>query len=241
MPKERYFYPQDFQEGSQLFIEDQEFHHLIHVMRNHIDDVIELVNGQGQLASGKISKIEKKRVSLEVLTVYQAPSLDLPLILAQAIPRFNRLELIVEKGTELGMTELWLFPAMHSDKKAFSINQTERLNTILISAMKQCGRLFLPELIFMPSLKEWQKFSLPTFFGDTRPSAPTFASAWQQKNPQNGSIFCVGPESGFTSDEVDVLQQLGAEGVKLHRNILRTETAGITALSLMSHWQLGAL
>lgn len=238
MPANRYFLPREFQENIPVFLEDVEFHHLTHVMRNRVGDEVELVNGKGQLAAAKIIKIDKKNATLEITNLLEASVLEQPLILAQAIPRLTKLEMILEKGTELGMTQIWLFPTQHSDKGHFSPNQLQRFNTIMISAMKQCGRLFLPEILLMPALKQWQKFPLPAFFGDTRPSAPLFAESWAKSTPRSGCIFCVGPESGFSSDEITALEGLGANGVKIHHNILRTETAAITALSLISHFIL---
>lgn len=234
MPTERYYHREEFLEGNQIFLKDLEFHHLAHVMRNRPGEEIELVNGDGQLAKARINAIEKKQAIVDVLEVFQSPTLDKPLILAQAIPRLHNLELILEKGTELGMSELWLFPTSHSYKKHFTPNQLERFHTILISSMKQCGRLFLPEIVMMPPLNEWQNFCLPAFFGDTNPKAPSFMSVWNNLNPKEGAIFCIGPESGFTPEETSALQNLGARGVKLNNNILRTETAAIAALSIIS-------
>lgn len=237
MPAERYYYPQEFQENAEIMLPDAEAHHLVKVMRNRPGDIVELVNGLGQLAQAEIKQIEKKQCYLEVIELYEAISLDKPLILAQAIPRLNRLEIILEKATELGITEIWLFPSAHSEKKEFSENQSERLRAILISAMKQCGRLFLPDLILMPPLKQWQPFYLPAYFGDTSTDAPLFQEKWKEQTEGKGSIFLVGPESGFTTDEIVILKNLKAAGVKLNNNILRTETAAIAAIALISHWQ----
>lgn len=239
MPAERYYYPEDFQEGNPISLADIEFHHLVNVMRNRIGDTIELINGKGQLAIGRIEEISKKAAKISVESISEASVLEKPLILAQAIPRLSKLEFVLEKGTELGVTEIWLFPATYSDKSSFSKNQLDRFNTILVSAMKQCGRLFLPELILMPRLEEWQTFCLPAFYGDTDPNAPLFEVMWKkiEKKGMEGTIFCIGPESGFTSQETVSLKALGATGVKLNPFILRTETAAIVAMSLMAHWQ----
>lgn len=160
------------------------------------------------------------------------------LILAQAIPRTNRLEFILEKGTELGMTEIWLFASARSERRNFSEHQEARLKNITIAALKQCGRLFLPTIVMLPQIKDWPKLPYPAFFGDTQPSAPILASAFQKHDGCQEVLFCIGPESGFTPEETTLLQTHGANGVKLHPNILRTDTAALAALSLLSHWML---
>lgn len=234
MPAERYYYPKEFQEQDEIFLEGVELHHLINVMRNREGNLVEIVNGLGQLAQARLANLEKKRAILQIEEVFEAPALDKPLILAQAIPRLSKLEVILEKCTELGVTEIWLFPASHSEKKTFSENQLERFHTILISAMKQCGRLFLPDLILMPQLKQWQPLCLPAYFGDTANEAPLFYEKYTQQLNNEGSIFFIGPESGFTEDEISLLKKLEAIGVKLNNNILRTETAAIAAIAIMS-------
>lgn len=239
MPAERYFHSGFLEENQRIHLKDQEHHHLVNVMRTRLGEEIEVVNGNGQLAKAVLETIEKKSSSLLVESVETASPPSQHLILAQGIPKINRLELIVEKGTELGMTEIWLFPAMRSEKKDFSENQMERLHTLMVSAMKQCGRLFLPTVVVMPPLKQWKDLSIqPIFFGDVDPEAQTFLSLWNQLKPSQGAIFCIGPESGFTEEEVGVLRKLNAHGVKLHPNILRTETAAIASLTLLSHVML---
>jgi 16S rRNA (uracil1498-N3)-methyltransferase len=156
------------------------------------------------------------------------------LILCQGIPRFNRLETILEKGTELGVTEFWLFSGVLSEKEEFSPNQHKRMEQILISAIKQCGRLDLPSIVLKPPLLDWPPLSGTLFFGDTAPDAPWI---WKLPPPLAGKdpvYLFIGPESGFHPRESAHLQEkLGATGVKLHDNILRTETASLTGLSLL--------
>lgn len=232
MPAERYFFEGELIEGSLMRLEEQEFHHLAHVMRAQIGETVEVVNGSGQLAQAQIKSLEKRQAELSIISVVSEHKSPFEIILAQAIPRLNRLDLILEKGTELGMTQLWLFPGTLSERKKISEQRLKRLRTITITALKQCGRLYLPQITLKPPIGQWDTLSLPSFFGDLNPSAPPLYNVW---TPDQGIIFFIGPESGFTDDEVTILDQLGAKGVKLHQNILRTDTASITALSLITH------
>jgi 16S rRNA (uracil1498-N3)-methyltransferase len=236
MPAERYYYPKPLETGDTIFLQDQEFHHLIHVMRGREGDPVEIVNGMGQLAQGAIQKIEKKKAALSLTSVFSQNPPETTIILAQGIPRQNRLDFIAEKCTELGMTELWLFPATKSEKKEFSENQLERVKGITVAAMKQCGRLHLPQIKLMPPLKQWRgEDAFLMFFGDTSTNAPQFLSAWGSINSQTKqALFCIGPESGLTEEEEATLRGIGAHGVSLHPNILRTDTAAIAAMTLLS-------
>jgi 16S rRNA (uracil1498-N3)-methyltransferase len=231
MPADRFFINSFLNDEQELFLEDTEFHHLAHVMRMKEGEVIELVNGQGALAQATLKQLEKKRALLTIDSVVHQPKNQRELILAQALPRINRLDFIIEKGTELGATQFWLFPGQHSERKILTDHQLERLESQAIAAMKQCGSLFLPKLEFKPSLDRWEKLKIPAYFGDTRPTAEPFSQMIQR---QESVLFFVGPEAGFSEKEIQRLIELGARGVKLHENILRTDTAALAALCMMS-------
>lgn len=116
MPAERYFLDAPFVRGQEILMEDEEMHHLIRVMRTEIGEEVELINGRGELAQAKLTSVGKRSANLlvqEVISESEPPRL----ILAQALPRLNRLETIIEKGTELNVTEFWLFPGQFSEKK----------------------------------------------------------------------------------------------------------------------------
>lgn len=236
MPAERYFYPNPIVQAQKITLDGEEFHHLARVCRARAGDLVEIVNGTGQLAKAKIEQIEKKQAVLHISEITQLQTDPPLLILAQGIPRMNHLELILEKGTELGMSEIWIFPARRSERKVFSENQMQRMRTILISAMKQCGRLHLPKLKLMGPIKDWPSIEMSGYYGDTSPNAPWLIDELQQLVLKKGVFFCVGPESGFTDEEHLELQDHGLTGVKLNENILRTETAAIASLSLISQF-----
>lgn len=237
MPHERYFTNHDLEEGMTLSLDENEAHHLIAVMRGRIGSSVELINGRGVLAQAEVVHIQKKAVELKVIKIIAQTPPSLSVIVAQAIPRPNRLDYIIEKGTELGMTELWLFPGELSEKKELSDSQLERALKLTISAMKQCGRLDLPQIKIFPKIAKWNfdQSSQMGFFGDVSVDAPPLLSLLKKNTP---SLFVVGPESGLTENEENELKKKGFLGVKLHHNILRTDTAPIVALSVIQHFNL---
>jgi 16S rRNA (uracil1498-N3)-methyltransferase len=207
-------------------------------MRTKAGDRVEVVNGQGILATAQVEQIDKKLAQLHIDGISSEPKDPFEIILAQAIPRINRLDTILEKGTELGMTQIWLFPGDCSERKELNENQLKRAKGILIAAMKQCGRLWVPQILEKPSLKKWDELGYPAYFGDVKPSAKPFAAVLKESRPKDGVIFFTGPESGFSEGEEKILEKLGAMGVKLHSNILRTDTASLVALTLLSQGKL---
>lgn len=228
MPAERFYFPGPLSTGQTCALEELEFHHLIHVMRTKTGDRVELVNGQGTLAQAQVVQIEKKRALLSIESSTSLPKPRREVILLQALPRIHRLDFIVEKGTELGMTALWLFPGERSERKELSTAQWERAKGQALAALKQCGRLWLPEIAWKPPLKKWSSLPFPTVFGDVHTDAPQLVPI------QSSALVCIGPESGLTSQEEEKLKGMGAHGVKLHPHILRTDTAALAALTLLT-------
>jgi 16S rRNA (uracil1498-N3)-methyltransferase len=226
MPVERFYSAESLEQGSKVTFEGAEFHHLKHVIRSKEGDLVELVNGKGDLASVRIESLGKKRASLLVESARSSKRSSFSLILIQAIPRPSRLDTILEKGTELGVTEFWLFPGERSERK-IAQTQLPRLHSVTVAALKQCGRLFLPTMQIIPSVLKWERVPENCWYGD-------FSSDSKPLRPASQSAIVIGPESGLTSKEVEYLKALGAKPASLHPNTLRTDTAAICALSLLS-------
>jgi 16S rRNA (uracil1498-N3)-methyltransferase len=207
-----------------------EFHHLKHVLRVRTGEEIDLVNGRGTLARARVEKIEKESAHLVILHQSQHPKPTPSCRLGLALIRMERLEWAIEKGTELGAEAFYLFPADGSEKKQLTEHQLSRLRLIAIAALKQCNRLYLPEIQIVQSMEETIPSDAEFFFGDVSPDAPWLTPFLTH---QQSLFFISGPEKGFSQREEDWLKRHG-RGIKLHENILRAETAPLVALSLMS-------
>jgi 16S rRNA (uracil1498-N3)-methyltransferase len=233
MPHNRYYCDASFLENQSLALSGDECHHLVRVLRAKHGDRLELVNGRGQLAYAIISDVKKHSAELQIEQVFQESTAKTPLILAMGIPRMNHLEWIIEKGTELNVTSFWLFPGLLSEKQDLSESQLTRTQHLAISAMKQCGRLDLPTIEIKPPLLKWTSMQGTLLFGDTSEDAPYFWELSLSKPLPSPILWFIGPEKGLAPKERHfLLNTMKAKGVRLHRNILRTETAPLVALSL---------
>lgn len=233
MPAKRFFIPSSLQHDT-VIISGEELHHISSVMRLGVQDTLELINGHGELVQGTILSLDKNQGLIKITDYHQEAPPAPTLILAQALPKFSLLEWIIEKGCELNVSEFWLFPGDNSEKKDLSTQQNTRLNNIVISALKQCGRLWLPKIILQPPLKKWPPLPGTLLFGDPSPDAPLLTPPFS-----NPITFCIGPEQGFSSSEETFLKtSLKAQPTRLHSNTLRTETAGLVALSQLYYLTL---
>jgi 16S rRNA (uracil1498-N3)-methyltransferase len=225
MPAERFYIDAPL-EGT-LTIEGVEYHHMAHVMRTQIGEVVEIVNGKGALAKVEVLALSKKNGTLQVLSSTQTQLHEPTKILAIPFMRPSKLEWVIEKCTELGADAFWLYPAQFSDKESISKNQLERFHHLAISAMKQCGRLDLPPIKILDRFADLFLTPATFLFGDTG------TTNTEKKSITKPLVFITGPEAGFSEKELKLLTEKGT-GICLHRNILRAETAPLAALFQLS-------
>jgi len=227
MPVDRFYLNAPLLKGEIVSLEDSEHHHLSHVMKLHVGEEVELINGQGILSSAKITEIQKKKSLLLILSSEKKAPPVPRLILAIPLMRLSKLEWVIEKGTELGADLFLLFQAEYSEKEGLSENQQERLHNLCIAACKQSGRLYIPSLELVPHLESIFKHKALFLFGDTRQNE-------SKEIPKSDCLaFITGPERGFSKQEVQLLNK-EAVSFKLNTNILRAETAPLAAISLLS-------
>ncbi len=231
MPHERFYFDGPLE--AQISLEGPECHHLLRVCRAQIGDEVELIDGRGSLASARLVSTSKESAKLSILNRISEPRPPCSTILGISLMRMNRFEWLVEKAVELGADALYMFPADGSEKEDLSSNQLQRLRHLTVAAMKQCGRLYLPEMSVYSSLSALIDLQIPLYFGDTDPNAPLLL-----KTPiPNRLLFLTGPEKGFSTSETALLKQNG-HPVKLHTDILRAETAPLAALSILAQMRL---
>jgi len=216
-----YVKPEDVK-GDRVVLRDQELKHAVKVMRLQVGDEISLTDGQGTLYSCKFQNLSKQTADLKILEKKneepETPELTLCLGI---IKKRDRLEFAVEKAVELGVNRIVVFRGDHSEKQKVRI---DRLENSILSAMKQSLRYYRPEVIVENSLFSALKNADP---------ASAIVLADQQTSDQNISVgkskylLVVGPEGGFSSDEIESLKSFGAISYSLGSKRLRTETAGI--------------
>jgi 16S rRNA (uracil1498-N3)-methyltransferase len=185
-----------------------------------------LIDGKGSLADASIQELRRNETILKIGAVLHKAPPKHCFTLALAYIRPQKLELAIEKGVELGIDRFILFPSDHSDAKAID---RERLENILKGALKQSGRLFMPEVIYEKELTLPQE---RLFYGSLEEGASPLTNL-----PEKATFF-VGPEGGFSQRELDLLKE--ATKLFLGPHILRAETAAI-ALSALIAAQLHSL
>lgn len=238
MPINRFFTPDELKLKTEAIISGQEFHHIANVIRTREGEHVELVNGKGILALAILVKKTRHEAFFAIEKIDSFPSVQLNLSLHQAIPKISKLEIILEKCTELGVSEFVLFPSEKSEKQNLSPSHIERLNYILISAMKQSGRFYLPKLSIESKMTFLENKEEVNIFGDIRNNSIPLIKLLDHKYQNKKINLFIGPESGFSEHEVHNFDNHHFLKAKLSNHILRTETASVAGVSIIQHFYL---
>lgn len=226
----------------QVTIDDPgEVHHLSRVMRLHAGDVVELINGRGGLGRVRLLTISKTAVVTELLDFAQAPAKgSFKSILACALPKRSAFDDIIEKCTELGVDEIIPLITDRTEKapsKAALLRMSERFSKVVLSASKQCKRLWFP-VIHSPMTSqcavdrlaiEGNALFFPWLEGERRPLKDAFAD--KNDSLLKAAAFFIGPEGDFTPAEAAYAISHGAIPVSLGETVLRVETAAVAVIA----------
>ncbi len=209
--------------------------HCVQVLRHQQGDSIYLVDGKGTLYEALISDANSKRCKYQVKSkteAYEAMPFELHIAIAPT-KNSSRLEWFLEKATEIGISTITPIFTQHSERRKL---RTERLQKILITAMKQSGKAYLPQLNEPIKLSQFLKKEalFSQYQSKTIAYVPEngehLKSVYQK---QQNALILVGPEGGFHASEVAQCEQKGFKAVSLGQSRLRTETAGIVACTLV--------
>lgn len=232
-------------ENKRFYIEGSDVNHIKNVLRLQKGDEISLSNGiDGKDYRCGIVSMENDRVEGELYFIKE-DELELPskVILFQGLPKADKLELIIQKAVELGAYEVVPVSMKRcvvklDEKKATS--KEKRWQQISEAAAKQSKRRIIPKVSRPMTMKQALEYAkeldvvlLPYELSED--SKTTVEIMEGLKPGQSIGIF-IGPEGGFDEDEVLLAKEAGAVPVSLGKRILRTETAGMTLLSIVMYY-----
>lgn len=246
---QRYFSEQVNNKG-QVVISGDDHHHIVRVMRMTNGDQLICVNSVGQTATGTIAEITDEKVYCDVVEWKNSTSeLPIRVTIASGLPKGDKLEWIIQKGTELGAQSFIPFTAARSivkwdNKKADK--KVERWQKIAKEAAEQSHRSIIPDVLSPISLQSLIEVSknidckLVAYEEESRKGEVSILAQSLQSLKENQSLLVVfGPEGGLSDKEVHLLQEHGFQICGLGPRILRTETAPLYLLAAVSyHFEL---
>lgn len=227
----RFYIDTDLSAQKILVLPEKAAHHAGRVLRMREGDSAVLFDGKGNEAE-VIMHFSAAQTEAEIISVRKNPT-ESPLksTLIQSLVSQEKLDWILEKATELGVTKIVIVPTERSVTKLDAKRLQKRLiqwKGTVLSACEQCGRAVLPEILYYEDL---QKALLDNKSDTNIVLAPAAAKGFSL-NKTESITFAVGPEGGFSAEEIELATQLGYESRLLGPRVLRTETAGLAALAV---------
>jgi len=234
MPK--YFFTHDQMHGTKITLDGETAHHLLHVLRMNPGEKMMLCDGAETDYLVTIEEANPKRLQVICRIESTAPSLSEPLVnvtLYQGLPKADKLELIIQKCVELGVSEIIPVITSRSVVRTKSDKKNVRYQRIAESAAGQSMRGIIPRvseaIAFDDAVKRLAPSDL-TLVAYEAEQTRTLKAVLSQNQSRDINIW-IGPEGGFTNDEIAALRSQGATVITLGKRILRTETAAISMLA----------
>jgi 16S rRNA (uracil1498-N3)-methyltransferase len=232
-----YFYVEKPIKDTAIKLSKDESHHCANVLRLKLDSEIKLVDGIGNIYNAKIANIHKKNVVCEITGKKKFPRRALILNLFVPLIKTNLFELILAKATEIGIENI--FPLICEREKPHSYaNKKKRFEKKILEAFKVSRRYYKPELKEPVNIKEIFNINngLNLIFHNYSNTKLTKSLIKNHINNRKVINLIIGPEGGFSEEEVSFFSSNSALILKLSEFNLRVETAAIYAVVLLNYW-----
>lgn len=243
MKEIRFFYVPGAADKSEL--PEEEALHAVRVLRMEPGDEMVLMDGEGTFYKAVVSEATKKRCLYRVVEVLPQPRQWEPHLHIAMCPTKNmdRTEWFAEKATEIGVDEFSFIRSRWSER---TVIKTERVNKIVVSAVKQSHKAWMPQVNEMETFAAFVKRmgekaaadkNVQLFIchcHDDEPSLGEKAELIDCIAKDKDTVVMVGPEGDFSVEEVKMAEACGFKGVSLGKSRLRTETAALVAVHMMS-------
>ncbi|HEV8544220.1 MAG TPA: RsmE family RNA methyltransferase [Verrucomicrobiae bacterium] len=242
----RFFIEPEQSRGERINLSEREFHHAGAVLRLKEGERVSALDGAGSELLCVVEKITKRGITLRVTQRNSVPRLPYALTLVQAIPKGKTMELVVQKAAELGAARVVPIVAertvTHLDEDNAE-TKVQKWNWVAIDAIKQCGSAWLPTIPpprtpaqYLASAERSELNLIATLQPDAQHPRVHLRDFQHEKSrkPKTVSVW-VGPEGDFTPAEINAVRSAGALPISLGPLILRSETAAIYCLAVLSY------
>lgn len=223
----RFYYPGAMKVRQTVELSGEEFHHAVRVHRGRAGEEIELFDGRGSGYRGRILSIGKTSAQIELLDPIPSREPNIQLTLAMALIQPDKFELVLQKGTELGVHRFVPLITDRIDPRPERVEQKlERWRKLVLEAAKQSGRAVVPELVAPLDFSSAIRLdSIRIIFDADTESTP-------QPQAAATATLLIGPEGGWSDRELALAREAGCAFRRLGPRRLRAETAAIAAVTV---------
>lgn len=240
----RFFISTETLSDNPVIIDGSVHHQMKNVLRLAPRLQLTLLDGLGHCCRAEIMSITREKTVLQVLDRWSVQNQTLPITLIQGMPKADKFEQILQKGTELGIHTFQPIITNHTVTKINALREAKRIerwHRIMRDAARQCRRDFLPEILPIKLLNEGLHQTKDGLSIVLWEAASTPLHLILPKDRPCGVRLLVGPEGGFSLEEIENLCSKGFQTAHMGPRILRTETVGLAAASILQYlygdWQ----
>ena len=238
VPRDRFFIEGVHAVSDRVALADDDARKIVSVLRKQSGQRVQLVDSGGSSYAATLH-IEGKRVHavLDETLERGGAEAGARIVIAQAIPKGQKMDLIVEKATELGAAAIVPLRSARVEGEITRENKIERWQRIAKSAAQQSGRRSIPTIepvagwdALIATFGQYDRVYVPWELADPVPLRECFET---EARTAQSLLVIVGPEGGFSADEIARAQRAGAQPISLGTRILRTETAALVVLAAL--------
>lgn len=237
----RFFVPKEAVQEKVILISGKEAHHILDVMRLKKLDEIVAFDGTGKEYTGFIKDVKRGGLTVEITKTSTPLDKDtVKVTLLQALPKKERMDYIVEKATELGVSLIFpvvtdrTIPRWEASKKEAQVQRWRRQAS---QASGQCGRTDIPHIerimTFPECIKNTSGYDIKLIAALTEDTVPIKSAIAGFKG--KSAVIAIGPEGDFTPDEVKAAKESGFIPVSLGPRVLKSDTAGLAGLAILNY------
>ncbi|MEJ8548032.1 16S rRNA (uracil(1498)-N(3))-methyltransferase [Brevibacillus borstelensis] len=239
---QRYFVEPHLFSEQEVTITGDDVHHIVHVMRAKSGEKIVVSDGAGRSAIARIDSLSGKEVVATVVELLsEQRELPVQITIGQGLPKGEKMEWVLQKGTEMGAFAFFPFSSERTIVKLDAkkeANKLDRWRKIVKEAAEQSHRCVLPELLapvsFRRIIQESSRYTRAVIAYE-KEGGTTLHQVLPALRPGDSLLILIGPEGGFSPEEVAAAEAAGIRPVSLGPRILRTETACQYALAAASY------
>ena len=228
---------------SEIIIQGSDVNHMKNVLRMKVGEKLEISDGNSKIYICEIDSFEPELIRLQIVEKVEADT-ELPskIYLFQGLPKSDKMELIIQKAVELGVYEIIPVATKRAvvkldQKKAKK--KVERWNLVAEGGAKQSGRNLIPKvtevMTFREALERANELDVPLIPYELAEGMEDTRKVIESIEPGQSIGIFIEPEGGFEKEEVEAAMEMGTKPITLGKRILRTETAGLTCLSILMY------
>lgn len=235
----RFYIEERISVGDRADIRGSEARHIRDVLRLKAGALVLLFDGSGMEFEGKIVAIGADSVSVGIVRTRKVETESpLEIVIGQGIPKADKMELIIQKSTELGVSRIAPILTERVVPRSFNVNKLERWRRVAVEACKQSGRVKVPDILEPVEFKEFVANADPSYLrlipweGE---KGTSLKNALPDILDPAKVMLIIGPEGGLSGSEIWLARECGFIPVSLGRRILRTETVSLALISVIQY------